>query len=59
METLSSVSKKMVKKLEILKIKAKHEKDQANLMQRAEEVKQLKLENRQKRLELRKKKVRY
>jgi hypothetical protein len=59
METLSSVSKKMVKKLEILKIKAKHEKDQANLMQRAEEVKQLKMENRQKRFELRKKKVRY
>lgn len=59
MESLAAVNRKMTKKLEVLKIKAKHEKDQANLMQRAEEVKQLKMENRQKRLELRKKKVRY
>lgn len=58
METLSSQTKKIMKKMESIKSKVKHEKDQSALMQKADELNILKSENRKKRSELRKKKVR-
>lgn len=58
MENISIQTKKIAKKLETLKQKAKIEKDKASLLEKVEEVRELKLINKQKRGKMKSKKIR-
>lgn len=58
MDSLAQATKKLELKMELLKRKAKIEKERSVLMDKTEEVKKLMLDNRTKRANMRKKRIR-